>query len=199
MIPRARPPQFEPSFIVGGVPEADPGTRIVTLHTYPSTGSGNVKEYWVSSDVNAVMTGGLNRFTEDSTFPTSGYTWAQTVAWYEGENFSGHMALLDCIYTAISTATPSSSGSSGTSYKLYNGSAWNNATHKGSLLRSVSGSTYTDLIVLFSGWQGAQGSNKVWYEKGSSNVSRSDFINGVSGLWSGGKWCEPSYAWAAFP
>jgi hypothetical protein len=198
MIPRSAPPQFEPTWIIGGVPENDPGTRIVTLHTFDGAGSGDVKEYWVCGDVNAVMTGALNRYAEDSSFPTNGYTWAQTVAWYQQQGFSGQMALLHCVYTQISSSTPSSSGPSGTAYKLYNGTAWNNATHKGSLLRSVSGTNYTDLIVLFSGWQSAIGTNKVWYEKGASNTSRSDFVAGISGLWSGGKWCNPTYAWSSF-
>lgn len=156
-------------------------------------------EHWVASDLNAVQTGAVIVFTDDPTFPTNGDDWADTVAWYVSQSFSGSLADLDCQYTQINTTEPSSSGPSGQVWKIYNGATWAGATVQGGLLRSVSGSTVTDLIVLYAGYQSPTSTTNTYYEKGSSNVSRATFLGTVNGSWAGGKWCDPSYAWVAFP
>lgn len=197
LIPVRRPPQIVYPIVGQLHHEGGSGTLLGRVHTYANGSAWT--EHWVTPNVATLMGTTPLRISYNSADPTNGMTWTNTVGWYQGQNFSGKDAALDCTYNDIANGTPGSSGPNGTTWKVYRGTSWANRVHQGTMLRSVDGSgNYHELWILYSGYVSLNTTNNLWFEQGSSST-RSAFLSAEQNNWAGGQWVEVDYAWANFP
>ncbi len=92
--------------------EGGAGNLLGRVHTYQNGGCWT--EHWVTSNVSGLMATSPLKIAYNSTDPTNGKSWADTIAWYQNQGFNGSQAPLECAYRLISQGTPGSSGSDGT-------------------------------------------------------------------------------------